>query len=296
MKKVLKIFLILILVAGVVGAGFWFKKDILKFFDNFKIQVQELNKIDIESVVSEVGKEVLTATPLKVGGESNEVTLLKSKIIEETNKQRVANGLPVLTENSLLYQAAAAKSNDMFKNQYFEHTSPSGIDPGTLVLGHGYEYIITGENLILGNFESETEMVDDWMNSPGHRANILNISYTEIGVAVIKGTYEGQTVWIGVQEFGLPLSACEEPSEDLKNEIDERQQELSQLNFILDEKKTEIENTNKKVSYYNDLVGYYNETVKKYNSLAQELKNKISIYNQQADSFNECIIVAQGEK
>ena len=135
---------------------------------------------------------------------------MQSKIISETNLQRQENGdLPALKENTDLDETASAKAADIFKNQYFEHVSPSGVDPGKLVESYGYDYIVEGENLILGNFSSEKEVVADWMASPGHRANILNNRYTEIGVAIVKGTYKGEESWVGVQEFGLPLSTCE---------------------------------------------------------------------------------------
>src|SRR3989344_3216924 len=107
-----------------------------------------------------------------------------------------------------------------------------------------------GENLILGNFLSEKEAVQHWMDSPGHRANILNNRFTEIGVAFIKGQYQGDTVWIGVQE---------------------------------------IENTNSKSSRYNVLVDEYNALVASYNPLNQETKNLIFQYNSQVNNFNQCV-------
>jgi len=294
MNKI-KLAIILILLVGTIGAGFWFKKDILKLSDSFSTTVQEFKKTEVGSIVSEVGKEILTSSPLNIGGASNNAVLLKSKIIEETNKQRIANGLPGLTENLALGVAATAKANDMFKGQYFEHISPTGVTPGTLVKNSGYEYIVTGENLILGNFKDEAELVQDWMNSPGHRANILNTSYAEIGVSVIKGVYKGETVWISVQEFGLPMSACSEPNEDLKNQIESRQEELDILGVTVDEQRAAIDSADKRSAYYNDLIDTYNGSAKKYNSLAQELKNIVAIYNDQVNSFNDCIINAQEE-
>jgi len=188
-------FLLFILVVTAFAAGIYFKDDAIKLYQ----------KIDIGQTIAEVGKQILTSSPLNIGGASNNVVLLQSKIIEETNFQRMLSSispLQELKESQLLNKAAAAKAQDMFKNQYFEHVSPSGVGPGDLAQNYGYEYILVGENLILGNFSSEKELVQDWMNSPGHRANILNNRFTEIGVAIIKGTYKGDTVWIGVQEFG----------------------------------------------------------------------------------------------
>jgi len=281
--------LILILVVAAFAAGFWFKDDVLKLSESLSTKVQEFQKTEVGSIISEAGKEIFTPSPLNVGGESNEVVLLKSKIIAETNLQRVSNGLPALIENNILDDTATAKANDMFKNQYFEHISPTGVDPGKLVQSQGYEYIVTGENLILGNFKGEADLVQDWMNSEGHRANILNTRYTEIGVSVVKGTYKGETVWISVQEFGLPMSACAKPSEILKNQIEIQQAELKQLSSNIDEKKIEIDNTNKNSSYYSQMINDYNSMVANYNSLGEQLKNIILQYNNQVNDFNQCV-------
>lgn len=284
---------ILILIIVALGAGFWFKEDLLKFlkFASWQINngIGEFKKTDIGSLMSEVKKEILTPAPLNIGGASNNVVLFKSKIILETNLQRKANGLSELVENNLLSESALAKANDMFLNQYFEHTSPGGVSSGDLVQSYGYEYIVTGENLILGNFEDETELVQAWMDSPGHRANILNTRYKEIGVSIVKGTYEGQTVWISVQEFGLPLSECSEPDDNLRDQIEIKKIELDQLGFSIDEKKAEIDKTNPNSAHYNQMINDYNQLVQSYNNLAEELKKDISQYNNQVNIFNKCV-------
>jgi len=109
------------------------------------------------------------------------IKLTVKGVIDNTNKQRALNGdLPVLKENFKLNFSAEKKLQDMFVKQYFEHNSPEGIGVGDLGLQAGYEYIIIGENLALGNFKDDASLVDAWMASPGHRANILNKKYTEI--------------------------------------------------------------------------------------------------------------------
>ncbi len=284
--------IIFILIIAAFGAGVYFKNDAIRFYDNLNAGINSFQKTDIGKLVAEVQKELLTPPPLNAGGAESNVVLLKSRIIAETNLQRLQNAnLPALKENAKLSQAAMAKANDMFKNQYFEHTSPSGVDPGRLVQNYGYDYILAGENLILGNFSSEKEVVQDWMNSPGHRANILNNRYTEIGVSIIKGTYKGETVWIGVQEFGLPVSSCPAPDNALKNKIDADKILLDQLSLDIDQKKAEIENTNRRSAQYNILVDEYNQLVGQYNPLANETKSLISQYNQEINDFNNCVSV-----
>jgi uncharacterized protein YkwD len=294
--KISKI-IILVLIIGAFMAGVYFRDDALRFYHNLNKGVQDLKKVDIGQIISEVQKQVSTSTPLNVGGASNKVVLLQSKIIAETNLQRQENppsgeaggNLPALKENTKLNESAAAKANDMFLNQYFEHISPAGIDPGKLVQSHGYEYIVAGENLILGNFSSEKEVIQDWMNSHGHRANILNNRYTEIGVAVVKGTYKGETVWIGVQEFGLPLASCTQPDESLKSKIDLDKMEVDGLSAQIDERRNQIDNTNKNSANYSKMIDDYNQLVAQYNLLAEQLKSTIANYNAQVNNFNNCV-------
>jgi len=286
--------IIFVLIIAAFGAGIYFKDDAVKFYNfasrRINQQVQDFQKTDIGSVISEVGKQILAPAPLNIGGKASNVVLLKSKIIQETNLQRQENGnLPALIENTMLDKAASAKANDMFKNQYFEHVSLSGVDPGKLVQNYGYDYIVAGENLILGNFSSEKEVVQDWMNSPGHRANILNNRYTEIGVAITKGTYKGETVWIGVQEFGMPLSVCAKPDSNLKTQIDTEKAQLDFLSFQIEEKKNQIENTNSHSAAYNKMIDDFNQLVAQYNLLADQLKEIISKYNNQINIFNNCV-------
>jgi len=282
--------IIFILVVVAFGAGVYFKDDAVRFYNSLGKQVENFQKTDIGQTISQAGKQIFTPSPLNIGGSQNQAVLLQSKIIIETNLQRQENGnLPALKENAKLDAAASAKANDMFLKQYFEHISPSGVGPGDLAQKYGYDYIVEGENLILGNFSSEKEVVQDWMNSPGHRANILNNRYTEIGVAMVKGTYKGETVWIGVQEFGLPLSACAEPSVTLKNQIDLDKTQLDFLSSQIDERKSQIDNTNSKSPAYKQMVEDYNQLVTQYNSLAEELKGIIASFNAEVNIFNNCV-------
>lgn len=289
MKKYNIIILLLVILALVLG--FYYQNDILNIYKKTSKSFTDFQKNDLENVLKEIKREILVSSPLNVGGEENQTVLTKEKIIAQTNIQRYNNGLLApLVSNQKLEEAARAKAEDMFLNQYFEHVSPSGVDPGKLVKNYGYDYIITGENLILGNFEDETDVVQKWMDSPGHRANILNKRFAEIGVAVIKGEYKGQTVWIGVQEFGLPMSYCKSPEIDIKDKIDNNKSELDQLSVKIDAKRSEIENTNPRSEKYNGLIDEYNEMVNVYNSLNNETKLLINEYNEQVNIFNNCVM------
>jgi len=278
----------LLLCVLVFACGLFFFKDaILKTYHS---TIQDFQKSDLGNLVQQVKQEILSPTPLNVGGTANNSVLLASKVIIETNLARKENGdLPALKENAKLDAAAKAKANDMFKNQYFEHVSQSGVDPGTLAKSYGYDYIVEGENLILGNFSTEKEVVQDWMNSPGHRANILNVRYVDIGVAMVKGIYKGQTAWIGVQEFGLPLSTCNQPNEALKTQIQANQDTLNQEVSQINAKRAEINSTDPRSSQYNQLVDEYNAMVTQYNSLNDTTKQLIAQFNGEVNVFNKCV-------
>lgn len=103
-----------------------------------------------------------------------------SGLTSSTNQARAANGIAGLTNNSLLNNAAQAKAADMVAKDYWAHTSPDGTQPWAFILAAGYSYQTAGENLAYGAITSQ-QTVDAWMNSEGHRANVLNAKFTEVG-------------------------------------------------------------------------------------------------------------------
>lgn len=127
-----------------------------------------------------------------------------NNIIELTNAARASRGLSTLLMDDRLMRAAQAKANDMLANQYFAHTSPSGIRPWDWMTRAGYRYLYSGENLAVHYGSSET-VQEGWMQSAGHRANILNSRYTQIGVAISSGQFEGAPSIFVVEMFGKPL-------------------------------------------------------------------------------------------
>lgn len=212
------------------------------------------------------------------------------KIIEATNVERQKNGLKPLSENSTLNASATYKAVDMNIKQYFEHESPDGKNIEDLANNFNYEYATIGENLALGSFDQEIEIVTAWMNSPGHRANILNTKYTQIGIGLVKGTWEGHEVWFAVQHFGKPITDCPSIDKTLKSIIDSSQSKIKDLQTSLNNQKTEIDETkNKNDPAYAELVNAYNTLVAKYNNLIQTTKNSIDEYNRQVSNFNKCL-------
>lgn len=104
-------------------------------------------------------------------------------LLADTNIQREENKLSDLTLNAALSQAAQAKANDMINRNYWSHTTPDGKEPWVFIDQTGYQYQAAGENLAYG-FTSSSGAVTGWMNSPGHRANILNGRYSEVGFGI----------------------------------------------------------------------------------------------------------------
>jgi hypothetical protein len=101
-------------------------------------------------------------------------------LLISTNEQRTDNGRPSLKLNDKLSAAAQAKANDMTSRNYWSHTTPDGKDPWVFVQTAGYQYQKAGENLAYG-FDSSNDTVVGWMHSAGHRENLLDQGYTEVG-------------------------------------------------------------------------------------------------------------------
>lgn len=129
--------------------------------------------------------------------------ITKTAIIQLTNQERAKIGLSSLQVSPELEQAARMKAQDMFKNGYFNHYSPLGTSPWFWFGAAGYKYEYAGENLAIGFVESE-EVYSGWQNSFSHHQNLLNPNYTQIGVAVVEGSFNGANTKIVVQLFGNP--------------------------------------------------------------------------------------------
>ena len=127
------------------------------------------------------------------------------EMLSLTNQSREENGLSGLTVNQKLVDAAEAKTGDMFRYQYFEHNSPSGVTPWDWIKTAGYDYRYAGENLAI-DFVTAEGAHQALMASSSHRENILNWKYTEIGISVKRDIFEKSESTIIVMEFGAPLN------------------------------------------------------------------------------------------
>ena len=127
---------------------------------------------------------------------TSELTQDEKEVFNLINQKRAANGLPALKIDDELQNIARIKAKDMVDKNYFSHTSPTYGSPFDMMKSFGISYKTAGEN-IAGN-SSNVEAVEAWMNSSGHRANILNSSFNYTGIGVVNGSKYGK---IYVQMF-----------------------------------------------------------------------------------------------
>ncbi|MEK7579526.1 MAG: CAP domain-containing protein, partial [Patescibacteria group bacterium] len=151
------------------------------------------------------GFSVFEATLIRRGGDFT-AAVIPQILIELTNNERESEGLAQLTVNPTLEEAARMKAKHMAENEYFAHVSPDGLDPWYWFYRAGYTFTNAGENLAVNFVESE-DVTEAWMDSPGHRANILDSGFTEIGIAAVAGEYKGKKTLYVVQMFGSPAIA-----------------------------------------------------------------------------------------
>lgn len=137
---------------------------------------------------------------------AGDATAIKQDVIALTNNERQENNLNSLSENVSLDQAAEAKLNDMFQENYWEHVSPEGKQAWDFINATDYQYVYAGENLARGFVDAKTAM-KAWMNSPSHKKNILNSEYQDIGVAVGYGKINDKSTVLIVQMFGAQAKA-----------------------------------------------------------------------------------------
>ncbi len=144
--------------------------------------------------------------------------VLPGVLVDFANQDRMQNQLSSLTVNPTLQEIAQNKANDMAANGYFSHDSPSGKIWWSWFSDAGYQYAYAGENLAV-NFSDSDAVNQAWMNSPEHRANLLNGKFTEIGIATAQGIYQGQQTIFVVEEFGRPLSPAVTIARSINNFI-----------------------------------------------------------------------------
>jgi len=211
--------------------------------------------------------------------------LSKEAIIELTNNARLAKGLLPLEENTLLDAIAEARARDILDKQYFAHVSPTGEEASWIARKIGYSYRIIAENLAGGVFFTNCRIVECWMQSPGHRRNILSVDVREMGASIMKGRLNGAEICVCVQIFGLPQlalstrSTYDGPSTNevatdnlvpgsagsnlrkIRRGIDQERNLIERDFRILTDDPGKNENLNLRIRAYNEKVDRYNQAL-----------------------------------
>lgn len=129
------------------------------------------------------------------------ISTFESEVIRLVNVQRTNRGLKALGKSVKLCNIARIKSQDMINSNYFSHTSPRYGSPFNMMENMGVQFMAAGENIAMGQ-TTPAQVMNSWMNSPGHRANILSVAYSQIGVGLAKNK-NGVCYW--TQEFINPM-------------------------------------------------------------------------------------------
>jgi len=135
----------------------------------------------------------------------NSAAVIAAALTDLANADRAASGIGMLTVDPVLTAAAQAKADDMAARGYFAHFDPQGKGPWDWMREYGYHYRYAGENLAI-QFGESADVERAWLNSPAHRANLLDPRFTQVGIAVAQGMYEGQPTTFVVQFFGTPAT------------------------------------------------------------------------------------------
>lgn len=129
-----------------------------------------------------------------------EEAISSADLLVDMNTYRAEQHLPPLAADEKLSKAAFLKAQDMLQKQYWAHTAPDGTEPWKWYGDVGYNYVHAGENLAK-NFRSAQAVTDAWMDSPEHRANVLDSDYQQVGFAVVSGDLKGSPVTLVVAMY-----------------------------------------------------------------------------------------------
>lgn len=144
------------------------------------------------NIPSATGTPSVPSTPSTPSG-STDITSLENEVVRLVNVERSKAGVPALVQNSEVGRVARIKSEDFVKNNYFSHTSPTYGSPFDMLKSFGITFTAAGENIASGQ-KTAADVMNSWMNSSGHKANILSSTYNKIGVGVAKDS-NGSIYW-----------------------------------------------------------------------------------------------------
>lgn len=165
-------------------------------------------------LLSIAGSFSFLQTEKLLSGDEHVAAVYANALVLLANYDRTNADLPDLRENPLLSQSAQLKAEDMAKNSYFAHTSPTGVEPWVWFREAGYPYLHAGENLAI-RFVDTFKVHRAWMDSPDHRDNIMGAQYQEIGIGMATGLYQGRETLFIVQHFGTTRPGLTTPEAEV---------------------------------------------------------------------------------
>ncbi len=195
------------------------------------LHTSSLFLLSIFLVIYQVILQALPLTGVKILGYAANIS--PDEVIRLTNLKRREAGVPELSYNAALSQAAKAKGEHMLANDYWAHIAPDGTEPWKFFTDYGYKYRYAGENLAR-DFSNPSSAIDAWMASPSHKENMLSSKYKEIGVAVVEGDLNGVETTIIVQLFGTQMvdTTSQVPIAQAKKEVATESAKLAQVEKI----------------------------------------------------------------
>lgn len=149
-----------------------------------------------ETTTQPAQQPTTTTEPTQTTQTTSALSAYEQKVVDLTNQERAKNGLAALKVDTALSKVAREKSLDMSKNGYFSHTSPTYGSPFDMMKQFGISYQYAGENIAMGQRTPE-EVVQAWMNSEGHRKNILSANFNYIGVGYVESGNYWTQMFIG---------------------------------------------------------------------------------------------------
>lgn len=210
-------------------------------------------------------------------------------IVGWTNIERRQNGdLPALRPDPALDAIALARARDMIEHRYFAHVSLDGNSAESVAKDQSYGYITIGENIALGDFLNDDDLVQQWMGSPAHRENILKSQYTHMGAAAVQATYEDREQWFAVQIFAAPLSLCPPTDAAIQRRIEAAKTDIANLERRADDESAAIRSMPAS-SARNERIEAYDALIIDIQSRQKTMNDDITAYNASVEKRNLCI-------
>lgn len=234
------------------------------------------------SVIAIVLLSVSAGTISYIKNNNLTATVLPAVILDLTNDARLLNSQKVLTRNPTLDKVAQMKAEDMARLGYFAHNSPTGVTPWHWFDQAGYYFKYAGENLAI-NFTESADVEKAWLDSPTHKANILNSHFTEIGIATIDAIYQGIPTTFVVQSFGTPaITIKKEPTDSKPAVVKKPKLEVSPNDVTL-------------LASIQTLPNVKGESVTKLDDLetVTETKNFVSVKNNSVETNADKALISQ---